>query len=109
MSTVEQVIARPDSVEEAVSFGVAILDEHTPGWADSIDVPTLILSDGGQCVLGQLFGTYDQGCELLGIYEETPTRCGFNVEGQKPWQPLQDEWTRVITERQEAASCGCGL
>jgi hypothetical protein len=101
MSAVERIIARPDTVEEAVSFGCAVLDEHAPGWHDSVDVMGLKMSDGDSCVLGQLFGGYDYGCDRLDLYDETPDRCGFNAAGQA-WQPLQDEWTRVITLRQEA-------
>lgn len=104
MSTLETIITRPDSTEEAVSFGVAILDEHVPGWAQGIDVETLYLKDGDRCVLGQLFTEYDKGCEILGLFEETPERCGFNVTGQKAWQPLQDEWRRVISERQAVSA-----
>ena len=104
MTTVERIVALPDTVEEAVSFGVAVLDEHAPGWADSVDADTLYMSDGDRCVLGQLFGGYEYGCDRLGLYDDTPTRCGFNVTGQKPWQPLQDEWKRIITERQEAST-----
>ena len=37
MSTVERIVALPDTVEEAVSFGVALLDEWAPGWAASVD------------------------------------------------------------------------
>ena len=100
MSTVERIVALPDTVEEAVSFGVALLDEWAPGWAGSIDVDTLYMSDGERCVLGQLFGGYDYGCDRLGLYEDMPARFGFNVDGQKPWQPVEDEWRRIITERQ---------
>jgi hypothetical protein len=102
VSTVERIVTRPDTAEEAVSFGVALLDEHAPDWASAIDVDTLVMSEGNRCVLGQLFGGYTYGCDRLGIYEDTPERCGFNATGQKPWQPLQDEWTRVIRLRQEA-------
>lgn len=104
MSTVERIISVPDTVEEAVSFGVAILDEHAPGWHDAIDVETVYLTDSYRCVLGQLFGDYGVGCDMLGLSDDTPDRCGFNITGQAPWQPLQDEWRRVIAERQEAAS-----
>src|SRR2546423_13097651 len=101
MSTVERIVTRPDTAEEAVSFGVALLDEHAPDWAEAIDVDTLTMSEGNRCVLGQLFGSYEKGCDVLGIYEDAPERCGFNAIGDElsPWEPLQDEWTRGIRGR----------
>lgn len=103
MSTVEQIISVPDTVEEAVSFGIAVLDEHAPGWATGIDVETLYLKDGDRCVLGQLFGDYGVGCDMLDLYDDTPERCGFTASGYRPWAPLQAEWRRVISERQAVA------
>lgn len=103
MSTVEFVVSLPDSVEEAVSFGVMLLDERGPGWANSIDLSTFSISNGDHCILGQLFGSYGYGCDRLGLHDEMAERFGFKVPGQKPWAPIQAEWTRVITERQ-----GCG-
>lgn len=41
--------------------GAALLDDRDPGWAARIDARTLALEDGRACVLGQLWGEYQQG------------------------------------------------
>jgi hypothetical protein len=43
------------SVQERVVRGTRWLDHVRPGWRDSLELATLDLSNGGQCVLGQVF------------------------------------------------------
>jgi hypothetical protein len=43
------------SVQERVVRGTQWLDHVRPGWRDSLELGTLDLSNGGQCVLGQVF------------------------------------------------------
>ncbi len=43
------------SVQERVVRGTRWLDHVRPGWRDSLELGTLDLSNGGQCVLGQVF------------------------------------------------------
>ena len=43
------------SVQERVVRGTRWLDHVRPGWRDSLELGTLDLSNGGQCVLGLLF------------------------------------------------------
>jgi len=111
VSSVEQATALPETAEYAVSCGVAVLDELSPGWADSVDVDTLDVSNGDVCILGQLFGDYLTGCDMLHLRGDAPARCGFNVVVDKEetdataeaWRSLQSEWTRVIQVRQEGS------
>jgi hypothetical protein len=45
-------------LEERVECGIIWLDERHPEWADRIDLATLNLADGCQCILGQLEGNF---------------------------------------------------
>lgn len=74
MTTVEttpEIVEAPEfppEVELAVDAGWRFLDEKLGvGWWERIDCGTLHLADGCRCVLGQLYGGYEDGCVDLGI------------------------------------------
>lgn len=46
-------------------IGATILDVFKPGWARSINLKRLDLSDCSACVLGQTFGDFGKGAETL--------------------------------------------
>ena len=48
-----------------VARGAALLDAERPGWADQIGADTLAMESCDQCVLGQLYGNYWQGCRIV--------------------------------------------
>lgn len=54
-----------ERARESVLRGAAVLDKVEPGWELKIDLAELNLSSGCQCVLGQVYGEYDEGCEVL--------------------------------------------
>ena len=60
--------------------GAEFLDEDFPGWADRIDVDRLDLTSGCDCVLGQLFGGFRDGVELLGLTLSVSRVLGFNYD-----------------------------
>lgn len=43
-----------ETPEQRVARGAALLDERVPGWRANIDTDRLDMTDGSQCVLGQL-------------------------------------------------------
>ena len=45
--------------------GAELLDQHMPGWEDQIDLATLDGVSTNDCILGQLFGHYFDGCRRL--------------------------------------------
>jgi hypothetical protein len=52
----------------AVARGVELLDEAGPaGWREVIDLGLLNLSSGRLCVLGQLYGSYQDGLQELDV------------------------------------------
>jgi hypothetical protein len=115
------------SAREAVARGVALLDEHMPGWELKIDVGTLDMGDCDVCVLGQLVGEYTEGLHQLGIYdrwfapeegvvtalyseeagyfeEAVPACTWYGFEGawshlERNYAALEQEWARVIKKR----------
>ena len=54
-------------ISDAVQEGIDMLYEHFRGgsWLERVDVTCLDLGDGTRCVLGQVFGDYMHGLEVL--------------------------------------------
>jgi hypothetical protein len=80
-----------------VQRGAAFLDEHVPGWRAHVDPYTLDLSYCRQCVLGQVFGDYNDGVALLGLTHEDAQRLGFYRWGRQTFDRLTEAWRRVIS------------
>lgn len=102
--------------QQRVSNGVALLDEHKPGWRDLVNVNTLDIESLENCILGQVFGGYIKGASALGISSaecynatEVQSSYGFDIspeEYQKDdvtqqliFMELEEEWVARITER----------
>lgn len=97
----ESFVAAPEEIDQRVLDGAAFLDEHHPGWAAKIDVKKLCLQDCSQCVLGQVYGDYDDGLTELNI-RTSPINMGFNTsDGDADWDLLQRHWEREIRSRQQ--------
>ena len=87
-----------NKANEAVAKGIAKLDANKSDWRDVIDVKTLVMSSGDNCVLGQIFDTYDEGLDKLGISTYTGRELGFDEEySDYTYQELKDAWTKVLT------------
>lgn len=50
---------------ERVADGADLLDRLEPGWPSRIDLDELSMRSCLDCILGQLFGTFDEGNSLL--------------------------------------------
>ncbi len=50
---------------DAVDAGVAVLDQKNPGWRGQVDLDILDMHNTRSCVLGQLYGSYWDGLEVL--------------------------------------------
>ena len=51
--------------EKQVQRGVKLLDFEIPNWRMGIDIETLDMDQLSECILGQLYGNYFDGLELL--------------------------------------------
>jgi hypothetical protein len=93
-------------VAERVAAGVAWLDENVPGWAERIDLEQLNLASCQRCVLGQLFGDFNDAPQpASGLV--TSAHLGFDRHHGEPnftaYSALTAEWRRVIEQRQAGA------
>jgi hypothetical protein len=56
------------TINERVQAGIALLDEKGPAdWRERIDFATLNLQSRRNCVLGQIYGYYNDGLRELGV------------------------------------------
>jgi hypothetical protein len=78
---------------KSVDAGAALLDERLPGWRDAVDPTRLVLTDPCNCVLGQVFGEYGRGLDLLAI--DNPALFGF-LRGRSSWERLTEAWRKVL-------------
>lgn len=104
------------TIEQRVSNGVALLDEHQPGWRDLVNVEILDIESLGDCILGQVYGGYIAGASALGISSAdvadattVQSTYGFDISQEEYakdfvtqqliFAELEEEWTKRITER----------
>jgi hypothetical protein len=98
-------------VSKEVRRGAALLDEERPNWFEEIDLDELKMANCNHCILGQIYGEYDAGIEVLsgeGIEEIYGPDQGFDreyhlistkTERFQSYESLQAQWTAVINHR----------
>ena len=96
------------TLEECVARGAALLDAHQPGWENRINRGTLVMGSLRQCLLGQLYGDFDTGLDIL-FPDNDETEClgahhGFDAHYRlKPlgaqYRRLHTLWCDTIIER----------
>lgn len=120
------------TIAERVQRGAALLDTRFPGWVDSVDLSTLNLASGCDCILGQKFGDFRAGARQTHLAVETSSvpmgersrdqlqEYGFLVNynfgvGLANWSlaevarvdreyaELTDAWAKLITDRRAAS------
>jgi hypothetical protein len=52
-------------IEERVARGAALLDEYVPAWFNKVDLDRLDIGNCTNCILGQVFGSYQVGFNTL--------------------------------------------
>lgn len=65
------------SEKKAAARGAKILDKSFPNWWEKISLGRLRMSEPDTCILGQLYGSYKQGCEELDLKRRERIRNGF--------------------------------
>jgi hypothetical protein len=117
------IVAEPEPVVEPgldprVQRGVDYLDEHYPGWADKINLDEFDLECGIHCVVGQVFGEYEENVYKAfdidrddGDFPSTTTAdeesygvCfGDETTNDDPdvWSRCEDDWRIAIEARQK--------
>jgi hypothetical protein len=100
----------PETEKEraAVDRLIPILDAIEPGWRDRVNADTLNLADWHDCLIGQVFGSFTEGKEI--IYK--------HIGGVEVWyqselffatlpgdvEPLEDYWRERIEETREKSA-----
>lgn len=88
--------------DDCVARGARLLDDHRPGWRESVDAARLDVSDFHSCVLGQLYGSFSAGLTQLGLRLDGARieEHGFDVllgdTGRYP--AVQGAWERVLLD-----------
>lgn len=74
-----------EHLKDYVSAGAELLDRKRPDWF--LHIIALDMGSLTRCVLGQLYGSYDQGCRELELEDELDeaTRYGFTLYGIGDW------------------------
>jgi hypothetical protein len=112
-----------DMTRESVLAGMVWLDEHAPGWVEKIDLDTLELAHPKMCVLGQVYGDYGAGMDVVfpqpdprswdaeaaeataAIYGFTTPLCNDDDDdvGEDTWMEARDaEWAELTETWREA-------
>lgn len=98
--TYGEMRSRAEKIQDAqlkasVLAGLGLLQEkHGASWVEHIDCATLDLTLSESCVLGQVYGDYDEGREKLGLNNRSAATYGFFTFG--PWGFLQEAWRTVL-------------
>lgn len=59
--------------------GAKFLDENRPGWPHETNEATMDLGSHTKCPLGQLYGSFIRGYEVLGLNTIATVNLGFHV------------------------------
>jgi hypothetical protein len=94
----------------AVKAGAALLDERQPGWYLEIDLPTLRVASCDTCILGQVFGSYLKGTNILGLTDSGPSEHGFDqaievgvsMNPAEQFEILDKLWKQEVRRRTRA-------
>jgi hypothetical protein len=90
--------------EFEVRAGIQLLDTHpaADGWRNKFDPNTLEIQNCYHCVLGQVFGGYGEGLDILGIrgkqvnYGFTLTGVPYTLGGGS--EMLEQTWKMLVAE-----------
>jgi hypothetical protein len=91
-----------NSLYDVVRRGARLLDREAPGWERKIDLDTLDLEHTCNCVVGQVYGDYDEGIEQLdGDAESHPERYGFDIDpaADYEYESLTERWRGFLKRR----------
>lgn len=83
-------------LENSVQRGVGLLDRKMPDWYRRINTDRLSMISKSNCILGQLYGTYETGLYRLGC--DGPDN-GFAAKAPFRWGVLHRLWQKEIRRR----------
>lgn len=91
---------------DRVQKGIAFLDRHgPPDWREQIDPDKIDIKNCGNCVLGQIYGSYVKGLKRLGLSMTQAVDHGFHpreaptkLEAQVLLKDLNQEWRLALRQ-----------
>jgi len=88
------------TIEERVRRGAALLDETYHRWWKYVrtTVGFFDMGNPNRCVLGQLYGSFGEGCAALRV-SGFSNEFGFDTDGEDSYAMLQELWRSTIEAR----------
>lgn len=85
------------SVRNRVALGAQHCDEHDPTWFKRINVERLDIANAGNCIAGQLYGSYNANMWQLGIPpgSDRAVAFGFRSEREVTEDGLLEEYVAL--------------
>lgn len=92
-------------METEVRKGIEWLDEYLPEWRECIDTSILDMGHVHDCILGQIFGNYDNACYENGLPIQS-TEHGFylNDADVHRYHELGETWIALMDSTSEKAA-----
>lgn len=95
------------SIKQRVELGWQLLNRHfgTIKWQKAIELDSFDIYSLDDCLLGQLFGDWRRGCDIIGIGRaEESILHGFAYDNVKDSDNLTKEWKQRIREFRKVCS-----
>lgn len=73
-----------------VQRGIVFLDKQKPGWHCDINVDKIDMSHSDSCILGQLFGNYEDGLDELELEHDEAVNYGLTIDEQDEQDECED-------------------
>lgn len=91
-----------------IERGIKLLTDNDPRWFHKINPSLLAIESGRFCVLGQIYGSFDIGLQVLGIVGlNASAQYGFALSedlmypGCPYWMMLNQQWIAAIARLKE--------
>lgn len=88
--------------EDRIAKGAEFLDNHfgEEDWRAKIDLDKLDMANSFDCVLGQLFRSFWNGCALLALNPQDTRSMAFLTNPRDPYayETLTREWKKYLQE-----------
>lgn len=90
---------RVERVEDRVAWGATFLDCAKPGWDTEINLARFGINNVENCVLGQLYGDYEQALDVLRLDMAVCEALGFQPVSRLDTFRLNVAWRRELRRR----------
>lgn len=92
-----------DISAESIERGIAMLDSRIADWRERVDLDALDMADAQACLLGQIYGSLNQGLEALEVASSHADHYGFSIpfnayEAEALNEKLNDAWREALSK-----------